>query len=53
MTMVALRDGEATVKRLSKDGADTWLVPDNPAHEPICGSRAELLGKVTAVLRRL
>jgi repressor LexA len=30
-----------------------WLMPHNPAFEPIPGDDASILGKVVAVLRRL
>ena len=30
-----------------------WLMPHNPHYEPIDGDHATILGKVTAVLRRL
>ena len=48
--VVALIGDEATCKRLSlKDGV--WLLPENPAFEPIDGSEAEILGVVKAVYR--
>jgi repressor LexA len=28
-----------------------WLMPHNPAYPPIPGDNAEIIGKVTAVLR--
>jgi repressor LexA len=30
-----------------------WLLPHNPAYEPIDGNDASILGKVVTVLRRL
>ncbi|TLQ39393.1 transcriptional repressor LexA [Streptomyces marianii] len=51
--VAAMLDGEATVKRLKRDGADTWLVADNKSYEPINGNGAAILGKVVAVLRSL
>ncbi|MER6121458.1 transcriptional repressor LexA [Streptomyces sp. NPDC001795] len=51
--VAAMIDGSATVKRLRKDGADLWLMPENRAYQPICGREAMILGKVTAVMRRL
>ena len=39
-----------TFKR--KDG-HVWLLPHNPDFSPIDGDQATLLGKVTAVLRRV
>ena len=48
--VVALIGDEATCKRLSlKDGV--WLLPENPAFQPIDGSEAEILGVVKAVYR--
>ncbi|WP_329020713.1 transcriptional repressor LexA [Streptomyces sp. NBC_01601] len=51
--VAAMIDGSATVKRMRKDGPETWLMPENRAHQPICGRDAVILGKVTAVMRRL
>ncbi|MFI6849523.1 transcriptional repressor LexA [Kitasatospora sp. NPDC050467] len=51
--VAAMIDGEATVKRFKRDDAQTWLMPHNPAYEPINGGNATILGKVVAVLRRL
>ncbi|GAA5023106.1 transcriptional repressor LexA [Kitasatospora paranensis] len=51
--VAAMIDGEATVKRLRLDGARSWLVPHNPAYQPIPAEDAVILGKVVAVLRRL
>ncbi|SMC87648.1 transcriptional repressor LexA [Papillibacter cinnamivorans] len=49
--VVALLEDEATVKRLSRKNGKILLVPENPDYEPIDGTGAEILGKVTAVLR--
>jgi repressor LexA len=45
---------EATVKTLRRaaDG-HIWLMPHNPAFEPISGDDAKILGRVVAVLRRV
>lgn len=51
--VVAMIDGEATVKRLRRDGGHVWLVPRNAAYQPIPGDRATILGRVVAVMRRL
>ncbi|GAA2785142.1 transcriptional repressor LexA [Kitasatospora paracochleata] len=51
--VAAMIDGEATVKRLKREDNQVWLMPDNPAYEPIPGETATILGKVVAVLRRL
>jgi repressor LexA len=52
-TVAALLDGEATVKRLRREGGHVWLVPHNPAYEPLAADDAAILGKVVAVLRSL
>lgn len=49
--VIAMIDSEATCKRLLLDGGRVLLLPENAAYEPIDGSQAELLGKVTAVIR--
>lgn len=49
--VVARIGDEATVKRLRKQGGQIWLMPENPAYEPIDGSEAELVGLVKAVVR--
>ncbi|CAN5300257.1 transcriptional repressor LexA [soil metagenome] len=51
--VAAMIDGEATVKTYKKRDGQIWLMPHNPAYEPIDGNNATILGKVTAVLRRL
>lgn len=51
--VAAMLDGEATVKTYKKRDGQVWLMPHNPAYEPIDGNAATILGKVTAVLRRL
>ncbi|MEU4077648.1 transcriptional repressor LexA [Streptomyces venezuelae] len=51
--VAAMIDGEATVKRLKRDGANVWLMPENKDYQPICGREAIILGKVTAMMRRL
>ena len=47
------RDGtaEATVKTLQRLHGHTWLMPHNPAHQPIPADDATILGKVVAVVR--
>ena len=49
--VAAMLDGEATVKTFKQRDGRTWLLPRNSAFEPIEGERAEILGKVVAVLR--
>jgi repressor LexA len=51
--VAALLDGEATVKTLRRKDGQVWLMPHNPAYEPIDGNDASILGVVTAVLRRV
>ena len=50
--VVALFEDEATVKTLQRKEGKTWLMPENPAYEPIDGDHAQILGKVVAVVRR-
>ncbi len=49
--VVALLEDEATVKRLrlAKDGV--WLLPENPAFDPIDGSHCQVLGLVISLYR--
>jgi repressor LexA len=51
--VAAMIDGEATVKTFQRKGGKVWLLPHNDAYEPIDGTHATILGKVTAVLRRV
>jgi repressor LexA len=51
--VAALIDGEATVKTFQRKDGHVWLLPHNPSYEPIDGTHATILGKVTAVLRRI
>jgi repressor LexA len=51
--VAAMIDGEATVKTLSRKDGKVWLLPHNPAYDPIDGTHATILGKVTTVLRRV
>jgi repressor LexA len=46
-------DREGTVKTYRKVGRQVWLMPQNAAHTPIPGGKAEFAGKVIAVLRRV
>ena len=50
--VVALLGDEATVKRLSRRDGAIWLLPENDDYDPIDGTDAEVLGKVTAVVRQ-
>ena len=52
--VAALIDGvevEGTVKTLKLADGHRWLMPQNPAYTPILGDKAEIRGKVVAVLR--
>lgn len=49
--VVALLGDEATVKRLNRRGGHVWLMPENDAYQPIDGDEAQILGKVSAVVR--
>ena len=51
--VAALIDGEATVKTFQRKDGQVWLMPHNAAYDPIDGTHATILGKVTAVLRRI
>jgi len=51
--VAALLDDEATVKTFKRSGGQVWLIPHNPAYDPIDGNHATILGKVVAVLRRI
>ena len=51
--VAAMIDGEATVKTFQRKDGQVWLLPHNDAFEPIDGNQATILGKVTAVLRRV
>lgn len=50
--VVALFEDEATVKILSRQDGETWLLPANPAYAPINGAKAQIIGKVVGVIRR-
>ena len=51
--VAAMIDGEATVKTFKRRDGHNWLMPANPAYDPIPGDDATILGRVVAVLRRL
>ena len=50
--VVAMLDDEATVKRFCRQNGRVWLLPENEAYAPIDGTYAQILGKVSAVVRR-
>jgi repressor LexA len=41
------------VKTFKRKDGHIWLLPHNEAYEPIDGDHAQILGRVTAVLRRV
>ena len=51
--VAAMIDGEATVKTFKRRDGHIWLLPHNPAYQPIPGDHATVLGRVVALLRRL
>ena len=46
-------EDEATVKRLRRKDGRVILAPENPAFKPMEMTGGRILGKVTAVLRKL
>ena len=51
--VVAMLDGEATVKRFFRESGRVRLQPENRAMEPIYAADVTVLGRVEAVFRRL
>jgi repressor LexA len=51
--VAAMLDGEATVKTYRRRDGHIWLMPANDDYSPIDGDAATILGRVTAVLRRV
>ena len=51
--VAAMIDGEATVKTFKRAGGQIWLMPHNPAFDPIPGNDASVLGKVVTVIRKV
>ena len=49
--VVALVDGDATVKRFEKADGHVKLIAENPAYEPIVTSNVSLVGVVRGVIR--
>ena len=46
--VAAMIDGEATVKTFKRRDGHVWLMPHNPAYEPILGDNATVLGRSSA-----
>lgn len=51
--VAAMIEGEATVKTFKRAGGQVWLMPHNPAFDPIPGNDAAVLGKVVTVIRKI
>jgi DNA polymerase V len=54
--VVAVVDGDCTVKRLERRGEDWWLMPANPAYQPykvLTGEDVKIWGVVTHVVHEL
>jgi repressor LexA len=51
--VAAMIDGEATVKTFKRSRGQVWLMPHNPAFDPIPGNDAAILGKVVTVIRKI
>jgi repressor LexA len=49
--VVALVDGDATVKRFERSNGHVKLIPENPAYEPIVTTNVNLVGIVRGVIR--
>jgi repressor LexA len=52
MVVAMLEDGSVTLKRLRQEQGRTFLVPENPAFQPIEVKEARILGRVVGVLRK-
>ena len=51
--VVAMLEGEATVKRFYRENGQVRLQPENSAMAPIYASDVDIIGRVEAVVRRL
>jgi len=51
--VAAMIDGEATVKTFKRARGQVWLMPHNPAFDPIPGNDAAVLGKIVTVIRKI
>jgi repressor LexA len=51
--VAAMLDGEATVKTFRRREDHVFLMPANPAFDPIQGDDATILGRVVTVMRRI
>jgi len=51
--VVAMLDGEATVKKLFRKNSETYLMPANPAYKLIRADNITILGKVVFMMRNV
>lgn len=51
--VLAMIDGQMTLKTLQHSGDHVFLMPQNPSDTPILGDGARILGRVVAVLRQV
>jgi len=51
--VVAMLDGETTVRVFKRSGEHVWLIPHGPGHSPVRGDGGTILGRVVAVLRKV
>ncbi|TKV56182.1 transcriptional repressor LexA [Nakamurella flava] len=51
--IAAMIDGEATVKTFKRSDNRVWLMPQNPAYQPIPAEDAVILGRVVSVIRKV
>ncbi len=49
--VIALIGDEATCKRYMPENGEVWLMPENDGYDPIDGTDAKILGRVTTVIR--
>jgi repressor LexA len=52
MVVAMLEDGSVTLKRLRRTDGRVFLVPENPAYQPIEAPSAKILGRVIGVMRK-
>jgi repressor LexA len=52
MVVAMLDDGSVTLKRLRRTNGQVFLVPENPAFQPIAAPSAKILGRVIGVMRK-
>ena len=50
-TPEASPEGDATLKTFKQVDGHVWLLPENPAYDPIPGDRAKIVGKVVYISR--